>query len=92
MSLNCKLQISINNISNEKAKAVEKALEPDNINFPKGLSLKVEKIDNKLVFNFLGFISDNFWIKHYFITSSETCTCSSTSSTVDINFFILPLF
>jgi hypothetical protein len=31
---------------------VEKALEPDNINFPKGLSLKVEKIDNKLVFNF----------------------------------------
>ena len=52
MSLNCKLQISINNISEEKAKAVEKALEPDNINFPKGLSLKVEKIDNKLVFNF----------------------------------------
>ena len=51
MSLNCKLQISINNISEEKAKAVEKALEPDNINFPKGLSLKVEKIDNKLVFN-----------------------------------------
>jgi len=27
-------------------------LEPDNINFPKDLSLKVEKIDNKLVFNF----------------------------------------
>ena len=52
MSLNCKLQISINNISEEKAKAVKKALEPDNINFPKGLSLKVEKIDNKLVFNF----------------------------------------
>ena len=52
MSLNCKLQISINNISEEKAKAVEKALEPDNINFPKGLSLKVEKIYNKLVFNF----------------------------------------
>ena len=52
MSLNCKLQISINNISKEKAKAVEKALEPDNVNFPTGLSLKVEKIDNKLVFNF----------------------------------------
>jgi len=31
---------------------VEKALEPDNVNFPTGLSLKVEKIDNKLVFNF----------------------------------------
>jgi len=52
MSLNCKLQISINNISEEKANAVKKALEPDNLNFPKGLSLKVEKIDNKLVFNF----------------------------------------
>ena len=52
MSLNCKLQISINNISGKKADAVKKALEPDNINFPKDLSLKVEKIDNKLVFNF----------------------------------------
>ena len=52
MSVNCKLQILINNISEEKAPAVEKALEPDNVNFPTGLSLKVEKIDNKLVFNF----------------------------------------
>ena len=52
MSVNCKLQILINNISEEKATAVEKAFEPDNVNFPTGLSLKVEKIDNKLVFNF----------------------------------------
>ena len=52
MSLDCKLQISINNISEKKAETVKKALEPDNINFPKDLSLKVEKIDNKLVFNF----------------------------------------
>ena len=52
MSLNCKLQISINNISEKKAETVKKALEPDNINFPKDLSLKVEKIDNKLIFNF----------------------------------------
>ena len=52
MSVNCKIEISINNISEEKAQAVQKALEPDNINFPKDLSLKVEKIDNKLVFNF----------------------------------------
>ena len=52
MSVNCKLQILINNISEEKATAVEKALEPDNVNYPTGLSLKVEKIDNKLVFNF----------------------------------------
>ena len=52
MSLNCKLQISINNISEKKAEAVQKALAPDNINFPNDLSLKVEKIDNKLIFNF----------------------------------------
>nr|AIF09489.1 hypothetical protein [uncultured marine thaumarchaeote KM3_37_D10] len=52
MSVNCKIEISINNISEEKAQAVQKALEPDNINFPNDLSLKVEKIDNKLVFNF----------------------------------------
>ena len=52
MSLTCKLQISINNISEKKAEAVQKALAPDNINFPKDLSLKVEKIDNKLIFNF----------------------------------------
>jgi hypothetical protein len=31
---------------------VKKSLEPDNIDFPDGLSLKVEKIDNKLVFSF----------------------------------------
>ena len=27
-------------------------MEPDNVNFPEGLSLYVENIDNKLVFNF----------------------------------------
>jgi hypothetical protein len=31
---------------------VKKALEPDNVDFPDGLSLNVENIDNKLVFNF----------------------------------------
>jgi len=52
MSQNCKVEIIINNISNEKAEIVKKSLEPDNIDFPDGLSLKVEKIDNKLVFSF----------------------------------------
>ena len=52
MSQKCNVEIIIDNISNEMAKAVEKSLEPDNVNFPKGLSMKVEKIDNKLVFNF----------------------------------------
>ncbi len=52
MSLKCQVQIVLNNISKEKAVTVKKALEPDNVNFPEGLSLYVENIDNKLVFNF----------------------------------------
>jgi len=52
MSLTCQMQISLNNISKEKAEAVKRALEPDNVDFPEGLSLYVENIDNKLVFNF----------------------------------------
>ncbi|MCH7965903.1 MAG: CTAG/PCC1 family protein [Thaumarchaeota archaeon] len=52
MSLTCQVQVVLNNISKEKAETVKKALEPDNIDFPEGLSLYVENIDNKLVFNF----------------------------------------
>ena len=54
MSLTCKVQVILNNVSKEKAETVKKALEPDNVNFPKGLSLYIENIDNKLVFNFEG--------------------------------------
>ncbi|MDC4229374.1 MAG: CTAG/PCC1 family protein [Nitrosopumilus sp.] len=42
----------ISNITETKAETVKKALEPDNVNFPKGLSLYVENIDSKLIFNF----------------------------------------
>ena len=52
MSQKCKVEIVIENISDDKANAIEKSLEPDNVNFPDGLSMKVEKIDNKLVFSF----------------------------------------
>ena len=52
MSLTCQVQVILNNISKEKAETIKKALEPDNVNFPEGLSLYVENIDNKLVFNF----------------------------------------
>ena len=52
MSLTCQVQVILNNISKEKAETVKKALEPDNVNFPEGLSLNVENMDNKLVFNF----------------------------------------
>ena len=52
MSQKCTVEIIIHNISDEMARSVEKSLEPDNIDFPDNLSMKVEKIDNKLVFNF----------------------------------------
>jgi tRNA threonylcarbamoyladenosine modification (KEOPS) complex Pcc1 subunit len=52
MSLTCQVQIILNNLSKEKAQTVKQALDPDNVNFPKGLSLIVENIDNKVVFNF----------------------------------------
>ena len=52
MSLISKVQITLNNISKKKAVTIMKALEPDNVNFPKGLSLEIDNIDNKLVFNF----------------------------------------
>lgn len=52
MSLMCKVQVILNNISKEKAETVKKALEPDNVDFPEGLSLNVENTNNKLIFNF----------------------------------------
>jgi len=52
MSLTCQVQIILNNLSEEKAQTVKKALDPDNVNFPKGLSLNVKNVDNKVVFNF----------------------------------------
>ena len=42
----------LNNLSKEKAQTVKKALDPDNVDFPPGLSLNVQNIDNKLVFYF----------------------------------------
>ena len=52
MSLKCNVQVTLNNISKKKAAAIQSALEPDNVNFPKGLSFEIKNIDNKLVFNF----------------------------------------
>ena len=48
----CNVQVTLNNISKKKAVAIKNALEPDNVNFPKGLSFEIKNIDNKLVFNF----------------------------------------
>jgi len=52
MSLKCNVQVTLNKISKKKAVAIKNALEPDNVNFPKGLSFEIKDIDNKLVFNF----------------------------------------
>ena len=52
MSLTCRVRIVLNNITVEKAAAVKESLEPDNINFPKGLSLHTEDIDGGLAFIF----------------------------------------
>ncbi|MDH5658897.1 MAG: KEOPS complex subunit Pcc1 [Nitrosopumilus sp.] len=52
MSLTCQVQVILDNISKEKAETIKKALDPDNVDFPEGLSLYIENIDNKLVFNF----------------------------------------
>ena len=52
MPLKCNVQVIINNISKKNATSIKNALEPDNVNFPKGLSFEIKSIDNKLVFNF----------------------------------------
>ena len=52
MPLKCSVQVTLNNVSKRKATAIKNALEPDNVNFPKGLSFEIKTIDNKLVFNF----------------------------------------
>ncbi|NIP61973.1 MAG: hypothetical protein GWN01_05740 [Nitrosopumilaceae archaeon] len=52
MSLTCTLQISLNDISQKKLNSLERALGPDNINFPKGLSFSLENVEGKLIFNF----------------------------------------
>jgi len=52
MSPKCQIEIVINNITEQKAKVIKKTLEPDNVNFPEGLSLKIEEKENQLVFRF----------------------------------------
>ena len=52
MSLTCKVKVTLNNLSKNKAESIRKALEPDNVDFPENLTLQVENVDNKLVLNF----------------------------------------
>ena len=54
MSLDCKVQIYLNNLTPQKAEAIRKAIEPDNVNFPENLSFQIENVNNSLVFTFQG--------------------------------------
>ena len=47
-----KIRIQVRDLSKKKASAIRNALEPDNVNFPEGLSFEMENLDNALVFNF----------------------------------------
>ena len=46
------VKIVIEHLTKKKADAIIAALEPDNVDFPKGLSFEIENLDNALVFNF----------------------------------------
>lgn len=52
MSIECKIQVFLNNLTPQKASAIRNALEPDNVDFPENLSLEIENVDNSLVFTF----------------------------------------
>lgn len=52
MSLECKVQVFLNNLTYQKSNAIQKALMPDNINFPENLSVEIENMDRALVITF----------------------------------------
>ena len=54
MSLECKVQVFLNNLSEKKAESIRKSLEPDNVDFPDGLSFRIEENETSLVFIFEG--------------------------------------
>ena len=54
MSLECKVEVFLNNLSEKRIESIRKSLEPDNVDFPKNLSFRIEKQDSTLVFIFEG--------------------------------------
>ncbi|HYL67080.1 MAG TPA: KEOPS complex subunit Pcc1 [Nitrosopumilaceae archaeon] len=54
MSLECKVQVFLNNLTPQKSNSIRKALAPDNINFPENLSMEIENVNNSLIFTFQG--------------------------------------
>jgi hypothetical protein len=54
MSLECKVQIFLNNLTPQKSNSIRNALAPDNINFPENLTMEIENVNDSLVFTFQG--------------------------------------
>ncbi len=54
MSLECKVQVFLNNLTEKKIETIRKSLEPDNVDFPDNLSFKIEDKEDSLVFTFEG--------------------------------------
>ena len=54
MSLECKVQVFLNNLSEKKVESIRKSLEPDNVDFPENLSFKIEEDETSLIFTFEG--------------------------------------
>ncbi len=54
MSLECKVQVFLNNLTEKKIETIRKSLEPDNVDFPENLSFEIENNKNSLVFTFEG--------------------------------------
>ena len=52
MSLECKVQVFLKNLTPQKLDSIRKALAPDNINFPENLSMEIKDVNNSLVFTF----------------------------------------
>ena len=46
------IKITIEKLTKKKADSIRAALEPDNVDFPDGLTFEIENLDNALVFNF----------------------------------------
>ncbi len=54
MSLECKVLVFLNNLTEKKIETIRNSLEPDNVDFPENLSFKIENDKYSLVFTFDG--------------------------------------
>ena len=54
MSLECKVQVFLNNLTEKKIETIRKSLEPDNVDFPDNLSFTIEDDKDSLIFTFEG--------------------------------------